>query len=79
MIVYKGNFVPDQIKYRGGCEFYDYFVHLEKFGFKWEILPMSFNTPLIFQPIKNIIKTMSIKKTARKKLFIDELEHDFAD
>ena len=40
---------------------------------------MSFNTPLIFQPIKNIIKNMSIKKTARKKLFIDELEHDFAD
>ena len=52
-------------------EFYNYFQHLQKFGFVWEFLLLDFRYSTEFsKDQKKLIRKMSMKKIARKKLFV---------
>ena len=54
-------------------EFYNYFNHLQKFGFVWEypLLDFKYSTELS-KDEKKLIRKMIISKIARKKLFVEE-------
>ena len=54
-------------------EFYNYMLHLEKYGFRWEDTSLEFKYSV--RPSTNkkgLIKKISMQKSKRKKLFLDE-------
>ena len=54
-------------------EFYNYFQHLQKFGFVCEYSPLDFRYSIeISKDQKKLIRKMTMSKIARKKLFVDE-------
>ena len=55
------------------AEFYDYFLHLEKFGFEWQDASIEFKYSVeLSTNKKKIIKKINMGKTTRKKTFIDK-------
>ena len=54
-------------------EFYHYFEHLSTFGFVWEYSLLDFRYSVELSKNKrNLIRTVTMSKIARKKLFADE-------
>ena len=54
-------------------EFYNYFLHLQKFVFVWEHLAINFKYSVKLSKDKlKLIKIMTMSKIARKKLFVEE-------
>ena len=54
-------------------EFYDYFLHLEKFGFEWQDASIEFKYSVeLSTDKKKLIKKINMGKKTRKKMFIDE-------
>ena len=54
--------------------FYDYYEHLEKFGFEWKDTDLTFKYNVDFHQTKKkkLIKRMTLGKDTRQKIFIDE-------
>ena len=47
-------------------------LHLEKYGFRWEDTSLEFKYSVRLSPDKKgLIRKVSIRKTSRKKLFLD--------
>ena len=54
-------------------EFYNYMLHLENYGFEWEDTSLEFKYSVRFSTDKKgLIKKLSMGKTIRKIIFLDE-------
>ena len=54
-------------------EFYDYYDHLERFGFTWKNDQLEFEYSVKLLPVKKkLIKKISLGKSTRRKLCVDE-------
>ena len=67
------NYNDTTTKEQETVDFYDYFEHLERFGFEWEEVPLQFKYFVKFSDDKKkLIKKMSMDKHNRKLLCTDE-------